>query len=407
MVSGAAGAVNAGAETGIHPHMTAHRWRVGLWLTTLLVVLWVLWSARSALLPFAVGGIMAYALSPVVDRLARVLPRLGSQRETVRRGIAVAVIYTTFFGGIGTGAVLLAPTAFDQANHFVEELPSFIEGARVQVTDWLERTRENLPPEIRTQIDRSTSDLSSLVSSAAVGALQRTASMLTGSLGMLFGFAIVPFWMFYAMRDQPTLERNLLHAVPDELQDDIRNVARMADHVVNRYIRSQLLLGLIVGTTVGAVLTFMGIELSLGLGLWAGITELIPIIGPWLGAVAGLIIVAATDPGMLLWVALVYLMVQQLENNLLVPRIQGHAVDIHPGMIIVLLAVAGAVWGLPGMVVVVPTTAILREVFWYTDRRLKGESAVEAFAHSHMGSRQKDLPLDAYIDEPLLESASS
>jgi len=387
--------------------MTPHRWRVGLWLTTLLVVLVVMWSARSALLPFVVGGVMAYALSPVVDRLARTLPGVNGRRETVRRGIAVAVIYTTFFGSIGTAAVLLAPTAMDQANHFVEELPNFIEDARVEVTAWLERTREGMSPEIRTQIERSTSDLSGLVSTAAVEALQRTAAMLTGSLGMLFGFAIVPFWMFYAMRDRPTLERNLLRAVPDGTRDDVRNVARMADYVVSRYIRSQLLLGLIVGTAVGAALTLMGIQLSLGLGLWAGITELIPIIGPWLGAAAGLIIVAATDPGMLIWVLLVYFVVQQLENNFLVPRIQGHAVDIHPGVIIVLLAVAGAVWGLFGMVFVVPLTAILREVFWYADRRLKGESAAEAFAHSHMGSRQRDMPLDAYIDEPLAERALS
>jgi len=343
----------------------------------------------------------------VVDRLARALPRLDGQRETVRRGIAVAVIYTAFFGGIGTGAVLLAPTAFDQANHFVEELPNFIEGARVQITGWLERTREGMPPEIRTQIERSTSDLSGLVSTAAVEALQRTAAVLTGSLGMLFGFAIVPFWMFYAMRDRPSLERNVLRAAPEGMQDDLRNVARMADHVVSRYIRSQLLLGLIVGTTVGIALTVMGIQLSLGLGLWAGITEMIPIIGPWLGAAAGLVIVAATDPGMLVWVLLVYFVVQQLENNFLVPRIQGHAVDLHPGVIIVLLAVAGAVWGLLGMVVVVPLTAILREVFWYADRRLKGESAAEAFAHSHMGSRQQDLPLDAYIDEPAAKAAST
>ena len=391
----------------MRPHMTPHRWRVGLWLTTLLVALVVMWSARSALLPFVVGGIMAYALSPVVDRLARALPRLEGRRETVRRGIAVAVIYTVFFGGIGTGFVLLAPTALDQANHFVEELPNFIEGARVQITGWLERTREGMPPEIRNQIERSTSDLSGLVSTAAVEALQRTAAVLTGSLSMLFGFAIVPFWMFYAMRDRPSLERNVLRAAPETMRDDLRNVARMADHVVSRYIRSQLLLGLIVGATVGIALTVMGIQLSLGLGLWAGITEMIPIIGPWLGAAAGLIIVAATDPGMLVWVLLVYFVVQQLENNFLVPRIQGHAVDLHPGVIIVLLAVAGAVWGLFGMVVVVPLTAILREVFWYADRRLKGESATEAFAHSHMGSRQKDLPLDAYIDEPLAKSAST
>src|SRR5690606_3917292 len=111
----------------------------------------------------------------------------------------------------------------------------------------------------------------------------------------------------------------------------------------------------------------------IGLGLWAGVTELIPILGPWLGGIAGVIVVLATDPGLIVWVALIYFMVQQLENNLLVPRIQGDAVDIHPAMVIMLLAVFGAIWGFMGMLVAVPLSAIGRELFWYADRRLRGE----------------------------------
>lgn len=381
--------------------MTPYRWRVALWTVTLLAVAVVGWSARGALFPFAVGAVLAYALSPVVDRLERYLPPRGERREGVRRGFAVLLIYVAVFGSAGAIGVLLAPTAFDQVNHFIDELPSFIERSRVLITDWIEDMRGRMHPEIREQIERSTSDIAGVVSDAAVAALQRSVGVVTGSLSMLFGFAIVPFWMFYAMRDRHTLERSILRATPPALREDVRNVATMADYLVSRYIRGQLFLGLVVGVVVGVGLTLMDIELSLGLGLWAGITELIPIIGPWLGAAAGLIIVAATDPGMLIWVGLLYLAVQQLENNLLVPRIQGHAVDLHPGAVIVLLAVAGAVWGLIGMLVVIPVTAILREMFWYVDRRLGGETAAEAFAHSHIGSRQRDLPLDARIDEPL------
>ena len=134
--------------------------------------------------------------------------------------------------------------------------------------------------------------------------------------------------------------------------------------------------------------------------MWAGVTELIPILGPWLGAIAGIIIVLSTDPGLVIWVALIYLLVQQVENNLLVPRIQGEAVDIHPAMIITLLVVAGSTMGLVGMVIIVPLTAIARELFWYVDRRLRGESAATAFAESHVGQRRKDRPLDAILQDP-------
>jgi len=83
-----------------------------------------------------------------------------------------------------------------------------------------------------------------------------------------------------------------------------------------------------------------------------------------------------------------------------VPRIQGDAVDIHPEMVIMLIVVFGAVWGLPGMIVAVPFTAIVRELFWYTDRRLRGSTPDAAFASSHVGSREADMALDARLDSP-------
>ncbi len=383
--------------------MTAHRWRLALWLGMLATVLLVAWSARSALLPFAIGAVLAYALSPVVDWIARWLPPRGESGETVRRGVAVLLIYIAFFGTVGFAGVLIVPVAIDQANDFIEQLPEFVEAARLQISLWIEDMRERLPNEVQEQIEQASTDLAGIVANAAVVALQRTFSVITGSFGMLFGFAIVPFWMFYTMRDRPLMERGLMRAVPVSFRDDVRYIARMADHVVSRYIRGQLLLGLVVGAAVGVALTLMGIELSIVLGVWAGITELIPIIGPWLGAAAGLLIVAATDPGMLIWVGLVYFVVQQLENNLLVPRIQGQAVDLHPAAVIVLLVIAGALWGLFGMLIVVPAAAIVREIFWYLDRRFRGETPPEAFAHSHAGMRQRDLPLDRYQDEGVSE----
>ena len=83
--------------------------------------------------------------------------------------------------------------------------------------------------------------------------------------------------------------------------------------------------------------------------------------------------------------ALVYVVVQQLENNQLVPRVQGHAVDIHPAMVILLLAVGGTAFGFIGLLTIVPITAILRELFWYVDRRLRGEAADVAFGEGHVG----------------------
>jgi len=380
--------------------MTPQRWRVLLWLSMLAAVLAVAWSARWALFPFAVGGILAYALTPIVDGLARLIPARTRQHDKIRRGFVVGLLYTAFFGSLVGIGFALVPVAVGQSVDVVESLPEIVDDARIEVTTWAESFRGDLHPELREQIDGYVEDFSDSAASMAGAVLTGTATRITGAISMVVGFLVVPFWLFYALRDRHFVERNFLRAVPEPLQHDILNVGRISDYLLGRYIRAQLLLGIVVGTTIGVAMTLLDVPFAIGLGVWAGVTELIPILGPWLGAIAGIIIVLATDPGLVVWVALIYLLVQQVENNLLVPRIQGEAVDIHPAMIITLLVVAGSTMGLIGMVIIVPLTAIARELFWYVDRRLRGESAAIAFAESHVGQRRKDRPLDATLQDP-------
>lgn len=366
---------------------------------------WVAWSARIALLPFAVGAIAAYALSPIVDRMASVIPARTRQHDVLRRGFVVLLLYAAAFGAIGGIGVAVVPTAVDQSGAFLEALPETVDEARIQLTGWFERYRANIPDDLRVEIDAAIEEVSANSAEMVGSILSGTLGSLTSAIALISGFLIVPFWLFYALRDRHFIERNFMRAVPGSMQDDVAHIARIADSLLGRYIRGQLLLGVIVGTAVGVALSLLDVQFAIGLGLWAGITELIPIIGPWLGGIPAVILVLATAPDLLLPVILLYVVVQQLENNLLVPRIQGHAVDIHPAMVIMLLVVFGAVWGLIGMIVAVPATAIIRELFWYVDRRLRGVTPDEAFVASHVGRTSVDLPMDARLDDPTMQAA--
>jgi len=366
----------------------------------LLFTGWVAWSARLALLPFAVGAVAAYALTPVVDRMASIIPARTRQHDVMRRGFVVILLYTAAFGALGGIGVAVVPTAVDQSGDFLENLPETVDDARLQLTGWADRYRATIPDDLRDEIDRAIEELSANSAEIAGSLVTGTLGSLTSAIALISGFLIVPFWLFYALRDRHFIERNFMRAVPGVLQDDVAHVARISDSLLGRYIRGQLLLGLIVGVAVAISLSLLGVEFAIGLGLWAGITELIPILGPWLGAIPAVILVLAIAPDLLLPVILVYVIIQQLENNLLVPRIQGRAVDIHPAMVIMLLVVFGAVWGLIGMIIAVPTTAIIRELFWYADRRLRGVPPDDAFAVSHVGQLTVDWPLDAQLDDP-------
>ncbi|MPZ98164.1 MAG: AI-2E family transporter [Dehalococcoidia bacterium] len=370
--------------------MTAQRWRMVLWAAMLGVVCLLVWQARATLLPFAFGAILAYALSPLVDRLAALVPASTHRGDVYRRGFAVLAIYLVILAGLVAAGAALIPVAADQTSQFVESLPESVEAARLQVADWLSQYRSRVPADVQERVDAVAEEAAVAFANASASLMRNSLDRVTSTIAVVFGFVVVPFWMFYAMRDRHFVRNNFMNAVPDGLREDVENLLLIADRLLGRYIRGQLILGLVVGTAVGAGLTLMGVQLSLGLGLVAGITELIPILGPWIGAIPGLIIVAGTQPDMIVWVALLYLAVQQLENLLLVPRIQGHAVDIHPAMIILLLAVGGAAFGFLGLVVIVPLTAILRELFWYADRRLRGNTPRQALAEGKLGRRLQE-----------------
>ena len=364
------------------------RWRVGLWLLMLLAVLWIAWQARWALLPFSIGALLAYVLTPVVDRIASMLPARSHQQNVVRRGFAVLFVYVgLLLGMVGLGLVIV-PVAVDQTAEFIDEFPELRTQAQDQVNEWLDVYRERVPEDARTRIDDFVADLGDEVGGRLSERTTSTFDSLTTTIGVVFGFLLVPVWMFYALRDRHSFERNFQAGLPEAARPDILNSVRIADHLFGRYMRGQLFLGLVVGSAIFVGLTILDVELSIALAIFAGITELIPIIGPWIGALPALVIVAASgDPEKILWVALLYFLVQQVENNFLVPRIQGHAVDLHPAVIILLLAVAGTVFGFIGLLVVVPLTALLRELFWYADHRLRGLDPEDAMANSNVAQR--------------------
>ncbi|MYB40917.1 MAG: AI-2E family transporter [Chloroflexi bacterium] len=384
--------------------MTRSRVRVALWLLMIGVVLWIAWSARWALFPFAVGALLAYVLTPAVDHLASLasfLPGGTPEKNVISRGLAVLLVYLVILGMMVGLGLLVAPVAIDQATEFIDSFADLRQRAQDQINSWLNQYRERVPDNVRERIDTTIADNADQIGVEIASHTTDSFSFLTRTLAVIFGFLIVPFWLFYALRDRHRFEDNFGAAVPVAVRPDIFNSIRIADALLGRYLRGQLILGAVVGVLTFIGLTLIDVELSIALAIFAGISELIPIIGPWIGALPALLMAAASgDPEKILWVALLFVMVQQLENNLLVPRIQSQAVDLHPAIIILLLVAAGAVFGFIGLLVIVPLTALLREIFWYADSRLGGLEPEEALAQSHAARHLALEPPDEPQEQP-------
>ena len=170
--------------------------------------------------------------------------------------------------------------------------------------------------------------------------------------------------------------------MPEAARGDVHNIIRIIDGLAGAYLRGQLILCLIIGAASTVMLAAFGIPQALLLGTVAGVFEVIPNLGPFLGAIPAVLVTLLVDPIKALWVALGFIVIQQIENAFLVPRISGNAVRYHPAVVIILVLVGSEVAGLWGMLLAVPLAAMLRDVVRYlflrtTDRGATPEMAME------------------------------
>jgi predicted PurR-regulated permease PerM len=211
------------------------------------------------------------------------------------------------------------------------------------------------------------------------GALLPIVQTIAGTAAGFFAFLIIPIWAFYILRDRVHLTEQLASSLPASWRDEVWSVLSIVERVFGRWIRGQILLMLIVGAATFAGLLVLGwtvdarfIQFAVLLAVIAGLFELLPIIGPIISMIPTLLVGLTTrDPlAATIGVLVLYTAVQQLENAVLVPKIQGDAVQLHPSLVIFALIVGGAIAGLLGAILAIPITAAARDVYRYLFHRL-------------------------------------
>ena len=362
------------------PQTTRARFRLALALAALLAVGWLIWSARDVLSPFLIGIVAAFVLAPIVDRVAALLP-LRRSRPELATTLAVFTVYGIAILLLALLALLLLPRIGDQFEQLAEGAPGLVATTRDRIEQSAAWYRERVPRDVQREINRRTEDIARRAGDIGLEIVQRTVAILTGSLANVLAYIVVPFWLFYVLKDRARGTRAFYALFPPAWQDDVAVLLHRANAVLGSYIRAQLLLSTVSGVVMAVGLTLFDIKFSLILGVITGIANLIPVLGPMIGGVPVLIVTAATHPGWtILWVFLFMFITQNLKDYILVPRIQGEAVNLHPAIILVLLVIAGHLAGFWGLLVAVPVAAVLRDIFVYVYRRL-GDDPPQAAIH--------------------------
>ena len=336
-----------------------------VWLIAGVVAVGVaLYMLRGALFPFIVGGALAYIMHPLVAWLERRMPGRGS-RPVLARVLSIFIMFAAMAGVIAGALVIVLPPLLEQFRLFIESLPSLITEARFSVEGWNREISGAIPEEIRLLVQDAVQDAGIVLVGAAQGFVVRTIGVVSRALTVVIGLAALPLFIYYVLKDREKMVDGLVSVFPPGPRVHARHVISRINHVFSSYVRAQLFLGLVVGFLVFIGLTILQVKFAIILAVAAGVFELVPIIGPWLGAIPGVVVVLATSPEKFFWVVLVYFGVQLLENSLLVPRIQSRALHVHPVLILVVIIVGSETAGLWGVILGPPLVAAGKEVFQY------------------------------------------
>ena len=344
----------------------ARRNRLILVVALALMVLVFLWVARSALVPYIFALALAYILLPVVNRLELAFKRVFRGRSArFARPAAILLTYVFVVGALVLFFSLVVPVIAQQFNVLWDSREQLAGQGRVlaaNIVTWYERA---IPPVIQERLVELAQQAGGTVAGGLQAGILGTLSFVTNTFGFVLGLIVIPFWLFYVLYDQAKVMRGVFSLAPPRLRTDALNLIRIVDDILSAYLRGQLLLCVFIAVVVTVGLTLLGVRFPALLGLIAGILEIIPFIGPIMGAVPAVIVATIQEPLLGLWTLILFIGIQQLENIFLVPRISGKAVQLHPAVIMVVLVLGNQVAGFWGLLIAVPVTAIVRDVFKY------------------------------------------
>lgn len=367
--------------------------RVALLAVTLTIVAVVLYIGREALGPFIVGLLVVYLLAPPVEWLARL---------HVPRPIAILVVYAAAITLVVEGLNVMLQPLVDQIRQFAADLPSLVTRLQEQLTQFGAVYRGlELPPAIRQAIDDRLAKLAAgdfgVDPTVFLPVLQVTTAIAASVLTLL----IVPVFAFFVLKDRPALGRAFASAIPREWLPDIEAITAIIGRVFGSWVRGQLLLGLVVGigTFIGLIVLGEAVNpiftrFAVLLAVIAGVLELLPIIGPILAAIPAILLAATAGIEATTAAFILYLGIQQLENNLLVPKIQGDATNLHPSIVMLALILGATIGGLLGAILALPITAAGRDVYMHLFARLSvpGDASGPVDTGGSGGSGEVALP---------------
>ena len=341
---------------------TSRRWQM---LAITVVILYLLWLLAPVLMPFAVAAMLAYLGDPLADRLER----LGMGRT-----LAVSVVFFVLVLAAVGALLLLIPLISRQVDNLVQSLPHYVDWVRSTALPWLQAKLRLDPSAFDTdRLIAEIKDHLGSVGSVASTVLGKVTRSGFGLIAWMTNLVLIPVVAFYLLRDWDRLVAWVDDMLPRSIEPTIAHLARESDMVLGAFVRGQLLVMLALGIFYGAGLSILGLSVGPLIGMIAGLLSFVPYLGFIVGFGSALIAVLVQygDWSHLIMVVCVFIVGQLLEGYVLVPRLVGEKIGLHPVAVIFAVLAGGYLCGFLGILLALPAASVILVVLRYLSQRYR------------------------------------
>ncbi|WP_205091537.1 AI-2E family transporter [Thalassobacillus pellis] len=310
--------------------------------------LWAYIGAVAA--PLIGAGILYYVTRPVMYFFERYkIPRL----------LAILLVYVllTLVGFIITQ--FIAPIAQQQFSRLIENIPKMVDGVQEFIESW-QNNQTILPAQITEGIN--TQSIMNNIEKYSQNVTTAVINVVSYMVSFVVAIVLIPFFLFFMLKDGERLVPFIRQYLNNRVGDSFVKLSASVDHTLRSFIQGQLLVSFCVGILLLIGYLIIDLPYALTLSLFAMLTNIIPFIGPFLAVIPAMLVALFENPIMAVYVAIIMLIAQQIEGNLISPNIMGKALSIHPLTIITLILAAGSIAGFLGLLFVIPVYAVFKTI---------------------------------------------
>ncbi|WP_422487314.1 AI-2E family transporter [Gudongella sp. DL1XJH-153] len=304
--------------------------------------------------PFIYALVLAYILNPLVKFL---------EKRKMSRTVAILIVFLLFFGIIGIAFGTIIPSLTGDLSGFIEDIPNIVGFVENLIVELRAGEITFIPKEVQDYLN--VEDQLDRLGEFLKNAFRGIFNVLVNSTGTLLDIIITPIITFYYLKDKDKILKALTEDIPESGISKLKEFGKDMDKVFGGFIKGQLTIAAFVGVLTGVGCFFIGVPYALTIGLVAGITNIIPYFGPWLGGVLPVILGFMERPLMALWVIILIVVIQQIEAAFLSPQIMSHSVGLHPLLVMFSVLFFGSMFGILGMIIGVPLMGILKVLLGY------------------------------------------